>query len=114
VHFDVFLRQPLRQIIYTVSTLFTVMKTIMTNFRPRLTKYCRGCIPGVPSGVDALVIADLSLPLVVQCSGHLDTKVRSPTPSPPRREMGCGCANYACYQPISRTVEDRGSVTIEC
>jgi len=21
--------------------------------RPRLTKYCRGCIPGVPGGVDA-------------------------------------------------------------
>ena len=22
-------------------------------FRPRLTKYCRGCVPGVPGGVDA-------------------------------------------------------------
>ena len=31
----------------------------MTNFegymifRPRLTKYCRGCVPGVPGDVDA-------------------------------------------------------------
>jgi len=50
-----FLRQRLRQIICTVSTLLTIMKTTMTNFegykifRPRLTKYCRGCVPG---GVD--------------------------------------------------------------
>ena len=50
------LRQPLRQIICTVSMLFTIRKTTMTNFggckifRFRLTKYCRGCVPG---GVDA-------------------------------------------------------------
>ena len=56
VHFYAFLRQPLRQIIGTVSKLFTITKTTMTNFggykifRPRLTKYCRGCVPG---GVDA-------------------------------------------------------------
>ena len=23
------------------------------TFRPRLTKYCRGCVPGIPGGVDA-------------------------------------------------------------
>ena len=33
--------------------------TILTNFggyktfRPRLTNYCRGCVPGIPGGVDA-------------------------------------------------------------
>jgi len=33
--------------------------TILTHFgayttsRPRLTKYCRGCVPGIPGGVDA-------------------------------------------------------------
>jgi len=32
VHFDAFLRQPLRQIICTVNTLFTTMKTTMMNF----------------------------------------------------------------------------------
>jgi len=25
------------------------------TFRPRLTKYCRGCVPGIPGGVDAYV-----------------------------------------------------------
>ena len=25
------------------------------TFRPQLTKYCRGCVPGIPSGVDAYV-----------------------------------------------------------
>ena len=25
-------------------------------FRPRLTKYCQGCVPGVPGGVDAPVV----------------------------------------------------------
>ena len=24
-----------------------------TTFGPRLTKYCRGCVPGLPGGVDA-------------------------------------------------------------
>jgi len=52
------LRQPLRQIICTVSTLFTIMITTMINFggykifRSRLTKYCRGCVPGVLGGCD--------------------------------------------------------------
>ena len=52
------LRQPLRQIICTVSTLFTIMITTMTNFgggykifRPRLTKYRRGCLPAWASPV---------------------------------------------------------------
>ena len=62
VHFEAFLPQQLRQIICTFSTLFTIMKTTMTNFggykkmfRPRLTKCCWGCVPG---GVDAPEFVD--------------------------------------------------------
>jgi len=28
------------------------------TFRPRLTKYCRGCVPGIPGGVDAFASFD--------------------------------------------------------
>ena len=31
------------------------------TFRPRLTKYCRGCVPGIPGGVDAYERESVSL-----------------------------------------------------
>jgi len=30
------------------------------TFRPRLTKYCRGCVPGIPGGVDAYAVTQRS------------------------------------------------------